>query len=56
MEVPNDFSAKIEGRSSLGRLGIQIHSTAGHFTPALKIESLWKFPILARFLLSFIQA
>jgi len=36
IEIPEDLSAKLEGRSSLGRLGIQIHSTAGHFDPGFK--------------------
>lgn len=30
VELPGDISARIDGRSSLGRLGLVIHSTAGH--------------------------
>ncbi len=29
VEVPNDLVARLEGKSSLGRLGLLIHSTAG---------------------------
>ncbi len=31
--VPNDLVARLEGRSSIGRLGIVIHSTAGYLDP-----------------------
>ena len=31
--VPNDLVARIEGKSSLGRLGLLIHSTAGFIDP-----------------------
>lgn len=30
VELPDFLSARIDGRSSLGRLGLVIHSTAGH--------------------------
>jgi dCTP deaminase len=30
VELPADISARIDGRSSLGRIGLVIHSTAGH--------------------------
>lgn len=33
IELPNDLIGRLEGRSSLGRLGIVIHSTAGKFDP-----------------------
>ncbi|MEO7003361.1 MAG: dCTP deaminase [Ktedonobacterales bacterium] len=36
VEVPNDLVARLEGRSSLGRLGIVIHSTAGYIDPGFK--------------------
>ncbi|MGH8958734.1 MAG: dCTP deaminase [Acidimicrobiia bacterium] len=29
VEIPNDLVARLEGKSSLGRLGLLIHSTAG---------------------------
>ena len=35
-EFPENFIGRLEGRSSLGRLGIQIHSTAGFFEPGFK--------------------
>lgn len=33
IEVPTDLAARIEGKSSLGRLGLMIHSTAGYVDP-----------------------
>jgi len=36
IEVPNDLLARLEGRSSIGRLGIVIHSTAGYVDPGFK--------------------
>lgn len=36
VELPNDLSARIDGRSSLGRLGLIIHSTAGHIDAGFK--------------------
>jgi dCTP deaminase len=36
VEVPNDLVARLEGRSSVGRLGIVIHSTAGYVDPGFK--------------------
>ena len=49
--VPNDLVARLEGRSSLGRLGIVIHSTAGFIdsgfsgTVTLEISNLANLPI-----------
>ena len=42
--LPDDIAARIDGRSSLGRLGIVIHSTAGHIDPGFKgkIVLKWK--------------
>ena len=31
--LPNDLVARVEGKSSLGRLGVLIHSTAGYVDP-----------------------
>lgn len=31
--LPNDIMARLDGRSSLGRLGIVVHSTAARFDP-----------------------
>jgi dCTP deaminase len=36
VEVPGDLVARLEGRSSVGRLGIVIHSTAGYIDPGFK--------------------
>ena len=36
VELPNDIVARLEGRSSLGRLGLLIHSTAGYVDPGWK--------------------
>ena len=33
IKVPEDLAARLEGRSSWGRLGLQIHSTAGFVDP-----------------------
>src|SRR3954463_2927251 len=33
VELPNDLVARLEGKSSLGRLGLLIHSTAGYVGP-----------------------
>ncbi|MFQ5860814.1 MAG: dCTP deaminase [Dehalococcoidia bacterium] len=34
--LPNDIVARLEGKSSLGRLGLLIHSTAGYVDPGWK--------------------
>src|SRR5689334_24449496 len=36
VELPDDLVARLEGRSSLGRLGLLIHSTAGYIDPGWK--------------------
>ena len=49
--VPNDMVVRVEGRSSLGRLGIIVHSTAGFVDPGfsgtitLEISNLNRLPI-----------
>lgn len=51
VELPNDIAGRIDGRSSLGRLGIIVHSTAGHVDPGwkgrltLEISNIGKLPI-----------
>lgn len=35
-KVPDDLAAKIEGKSSLGRIGLVIHSTAGWIDPGFQ--------------------
>ena len=36
VEIPSGLLARLEGRSSIGRLGIVIHSTAGYVDPGFK--------------------
>lgn len=36
IELPPEIGARIEGRSSWGRLGIIVHSTAGYIDPGFK--------------------
>lgn len=51
VRVPDDLVARLEGRSSLGRLGVVIHSTAGYIDPSfdghitLEISNLANLPI-----------
>ncbi len=51
IELSDDICAKIDGRSSLGRLGIMVHSTAGHVDPGwkgrltLELSNIGKLPI-----------
>jgi len=54
VELPNDIAGRIDGRSSLGRLGIIVHSTAGHVDPGwkgkltLEISNIGKLPVAIR--------
>ncbi len=54
IELPNDIAIRIDGRSSLGRLGLVVHSTAGHVDPGwkgsltLEIANIGKIPIILR--------
>jgi dCTP deaminase len=51
VELPNNIAGRLDGRSSLGRLGIIIHATAGHVDPGwkgkltLEISNIGKLPI-----------
>ncbi len=51
IEIPNDIVARIEGRSSLGRLAILVHVTAGFIDPGFKgritleLTNLGKMPV-----------
>jgi len=36
VEVPGDLVSRLEGKSSLGRVGLLIHSTAGYIDPGWK--------------------
>jgi dCTP deaminase len=52
LTLPDDIGARIEGRSSWGRLGLIIHSTAGYIDPGFKgrltleISNIGSLPIL----------
>lgn len=52
VELPDDISARIDGRSSLGRLGLVIHSTAGHIDAGfrgsitMELTNIGMMPIL----------
>ena len=51
MTLPNDLVARLEGKSSLGRLGLLIHSTAGFIDPGfdghvtLELSNVANLPI-----------
>ena len=51
VEIPNDIVARIEGKSSLGRLGLIVHATAGFCDPGwkgtltLELNNLTRIPI-----------
>ena len=52
VELPDDVVARIEGKSSLGRLGLIVHATAGFVDPGfagtltLEITNLTRIPII----------
>ncbi len=51
VEIPTDLMGRLDGRSSLGRLGIIVHSTAGRIDPGwkgrltLEISNIGKLPV-----------
>jgi len=51
VEMPDDLVARVEGKSSLGRLGLIVHATAGFVDPGFKgtltleITNLTRVPI-----------
>src|ERR687884_180464 len=51
VELPDDIVARIEGKSSLGRLGLIVHATAGFIDPGwkgtltLELNNLTRVPI-----------
>jgi dCTP deaminase len=51
VEIPDDIVARIEGKSSIGRLGLIVHATAGFIDPGfsgtltLEITNLTRIPI-----------
>lgn len=52
VRIPDDIVARIEGKSSLGRLGLIVHATAGFCDPGfegtltLELNNLTRVPIL----------
>lgn len=52
IELPADISGRLEGRSSLGRLGIVVHSTAGSInagfrgTLTLELANMGRIPVM----------
>ena len=55
LTLPDDIAARIEGKSSLGRIGLMIHSTAGFVDPGwtgqltLELSNIGRMPILLRY-------
>jgi len=51
VKLPSDLVARVEGRSSMGRLGITMHVTAGYIDPGfhgkitLEISNIGKMPV-----------
>lgn len=51
VKLPSDIVARVEGRSSMGRLGITMHVTAGYIDPGfegnitLEISNIGKMPV-----------
>lgn len=51
IEIPDDLVARLEGKSSLGRMGLVIHSTAGYVDPGwqghltLELSNIARLPI-----------
>ncbi|MGN1363633.1 MAG: dCTP deaminase [Methanobrevibacter sp.] len=51
VKVPNDLVARVEGRSSMGRLGVTMHVTAGYIDPGfegkitLEISNIGAMPV-----------
>lgn len=52
IRLPDNIAGRIDGRSSLGRMGIIVHSTAGHVDPGfegkltLEITNIGKLPVM----------
>ena len=52
LEISDDIMARLEGRSSLARIGIIVHSTAGLFDPGwvgtatLELGNLGRMPVM----------
>ena len=54
IRMPNDLVARVDGRSSLGRLGLRVHSTAGFVDPGfngcitLEMDVVSRYPVRLR--------
>lgn len=54
VKIPDNLVGRLEGRSSLGRLGLIVHATAGFFDPGfegqatLEIQNIGNQPLLLR--------
>ncbi len=54
VEIPDDLVARVDGRSSLGRLAIVVHATAGFIDPGFKghitleLSNLGRVPVALR--------
>ena len=48
IELPTDIVARLEGKSSLGRIGLVIHSTAGYIDPGWKGQLTLELTNVAR--------
>ena len=52
IEVPDDIVARLDGKSSLGRMGLIIHSTAGYVDPGWKGNLTLELTNVARLLIT----
>lgn len=54
LECPSDLVCRVEGKSSLGRIGLLVHATAGFIDPGFKgnitleIKNIGNYPIVLR--------
>lgn len=54
VEIPKDLAARVEGKSSLGRIGLLVHVTAGFIDPGFKgnitleLKNLSPLPIILK--------
>ena len=47
-KIPADLAAKLEGKSSLGRLGLVIHATAGYVDPGFEGQLTFEISNISR--------
>jgi len=47
-ELPGNLAGKLEGKSSLGRLGLVVHATAGFIDPGFKGEITYEITNISR--------